>query len=82
MSLGYNNVLSVYLTELTSGKWRAKQSYFFQANAWDSGIIVLAGIAYVCRDMANLELVIALTNLPWLLAWLLMDESPRFSLAQ
>jgi len=28
-SLGYNNVLSVYNTELTSGKWRAKQGYFF-----------------------------------------------------
>ncbi len=25
MSLVYNNVLSVYMTELTSGSWRSKQ---------------------------------------------------------
>ncbi len=82
MSLGYNNVLSAYSTELTSGKWRAKQGYFFGANAWDSGVILLGFMAYMIRDMQMLELTIALSNIPFLLAWFLMQESPRWLLSK
>ncbi len=82
MSLGYNNVLSVYGVELTTGKWRAYQGYFFGANAWDGGVILLAILVYFCRNMQTLEMVIALMNIPFLLAWFLMPESPRWLLSK
>ncbi len=82
MSLGYNNCLHVYLTEITSGKWRSVFVYYFINTGWDLGIVVLGGLAYFCRDMAWLELIIALTNVPFLLAWFLMLESPRWLLSK
>ncbi len=82
VSLGYYNVVSVYTTELTSGKWRTMQDYFFGANAWDFGIVLLGTLACFCRNMQLLEMIIALTNVPFLLAWLLLPESPRWLLSK
>ncbi len=79
MSLGYNNVLSVFGTELTTGKWRAYQGYLFGASGWDGGVILLGLLVYLIRNMVTLELVIALSNVPFLLAWFLMPESPRYN---
>ncbi len=82
VSLGYNNVLSVYGVELTAGKWRAFQNYLFVSNAWDGGVILLAVLVYFCRNMKTLEMVIAFSNIPFLLAWFLMQESPRWLLSK
>ncbi len=76
-SLGYNNCLVVYLVEITTGKWRNAFFYYFMSTGWDLGIITLGILAYFIRNITDLELVIALSNLPYLLAWILMLESPR-----
>ncbi len=46
------------------------------------GIVALGGLAYLCRNMARLELIVSMTNVPYLLAWVLMPESPRWLLSK
>jgi len=67
VSLGYNNVLSVYITELTSGVWRSRVGHFFGESCWNAGIVALGILAYFVRDMIAMELIIGLTGIPFLL---------------
>ncbi len=82
MSLGYNNVLSVYKTELTGGKWRSRAGHYFGESFWNVGLIVLGTLAYFIRNMRTLELVVGLSASPFILGWLLMPESPRWQLVK
>jgi MFS family permease len=82
MSLGYNNALAVFNIEQTHGKWRSIFTNFFSEAYWNMGHISLGGLVYVCRDMSRLELIIALSAIPYMLGWVLMPESPRWLLAQ
>lgn len=82
LSLAYNNVFSVFLMELTHGKWRSWLTHLFCGIGWYSGIIVLGFLVYIIGDMIMLELMIGLCNLPFLMLWYFMPESPRWLLAQ
>ena len=82
MSLGYNNALSVYVTESTHGKWRAYLGNTMGEFFWNSGHMTLGGLVYVVRDMTNLELIIGLSATPFLIMWFIMPESPRWLLAK
>ena len=82
MSLGYNNALAVYLVEQTHGKWRSWLTHMFTGLGWNIGVVSLAVLTYFNRDMVILELIIGLTNVPFLLLWCFMPESPRWLLAR
>ncbi len=81
MSLGYNNAFSVYVVELTSGVWRSRVGHYFGELPWNIGVISVGVLAFFCRDMARLELIIGLSAVPYLTSWLLLPESPRWLLA-
>ena len=60
MSLGYNNVLSVYKTELTSGSWRSKAGHYFGETFWycfDTVSIENYGRFFLCTPR-NLGLIV------------------------
>ena len=83
VGLGYNNAMSVYLVELCHDKWRAIFDTTFRGFNWRVGVLSVAGIAYACRNMKALELIIGLSNIPFLVffCWFL-PESPRWLLAE
>ena len=81
-SLSYNTALSVYRLEMTSGKWRSRSSHFFGELPWQLGHISLGFVVYLVPNMYNLELVIGISALPFMLLWYLLPESPRWLISK
>jgi OCT family organic cation transporter-like MFS transporter 4/5 len=82
LSLGYNNIIAVFTTELTHGKWRLILGGLLCECFWNVGFMSLGLLVYVVRNMQTLEMVIALSATPFLLLWYFMPESPRWLLAE
>lgn len=81
-SLGFNNIIAAWAIELTHGKYRSICGHIFGELFWNVGHLVLGGVVYLCRDMINLQLLIACCGAPWLLLWFVMPESPRWLLSK
>ena len=81
-SLGYNTVIAVFTIELTHGKWRTLLGHCLCEIGWSIGHASMGGLVAGVRDMSTLEMVIALSGVPFMLLWYFMPESPRWLLAK
>ncbi len=82
LSLGYNTIIAVFTIELTHGKWRPILGHCICEIWWPIGHMVMGGLVAGCTNMITLEMVIALCNVPFLVLWYFMPESPRWLLAK
>ncbi|XP_067642116.1 uncharacterized protein [Eurosta solidaginis] len=71
----------VLVVELVSGKWRTITG-ILNIVPIPISYILMACIAYFVRDWRNLQLIVSLPWLSFLLIWYCMPESPRWLLAQ
>ena len=81
-SLGYNTVIAVFTIELTHGKWRPILGHCLCEIGWSIGHASMGGLVAGVTDMDTLEMVIALSGLPFMVLWYFMPESPRWLLAK
>ena len=81
-SLGYNTVIAVFTIELTHGKWRPILGHCLCEIGWSFGHALMGGLVALVTDMDTLEMVIALSGLPFMVLWYFMPESPRWLLAK
>ena len=80
VSSGYYVASSVYLVEITHGKWRALFVNTLHGVGSKAGLVVDAIMVYLLKDMVLFQLALGLSN--FLVLWFIMPESPRWLLAQ
>ena len=77
-SLSFNTAQSVYLLELTSGKWKAVTGSWFRELPWLIGHLSLGLLVYLIPNMHHLELFIGVSGILFLPLWYFLPESPRW----
>ena len=82
VSSGYYVASSVYLVEITHGKWRSLFVNTLHEIGIKAGLVSVAILVYLLKDMVLLQVVIGFCNVPFLALWFFMPESPRWLLAQ
>jgi len=80
-SVGFWTTFFVYAMEMVGGKWKAILGIGFEF-PWAVAYSILPGIAHVERDWRNLQLIIAVPPVIFLIAYYFIPESPRWLISQ
>ena len=76
-SVGFWTTFYVYAMEMVGGKWKTLFGIGFEF-PWAVAYSVLPGIAYAERDWRNLQLIISVPPVIFLIAYYFIPESPRW----
>jgi len=80
-SVGFWTTFFVYAMEMVGGKWKAFLGIGFEF-PWAIAYSILPGIAHVVRDWRDLQLIIAVPPVIFLIGYYFIPESPRWLISQ
>ena len=80
-SVGFWTTFYVYAMEIVGGRWKTIFGIGFQF-PWAFAYSILPGIAYAERDWRNLQLIISVPPVIFLIFYYFIPESPRWLITQ